>query len=71
MDKKSKTFIEEHLWEMWLKLNLDKPSNWDEIVEFVIEDVESASGYLINGDFHSGDVEIAFRRFVESISEIA
>mgnify|MGYP000923230932 CR=1 FL=1 len=71
MDNKSKIFIEKHLWELWLKLNLDKPSNWNVIVEFVINDVETASSYLNDGEFHSGDVEIAFRRFVESVYETA
>jgi len=70
MDKKSKSFIENHLYEMWSKLNLDKPSNWDEIVEFVSEDVEATSDYSRNGDFHSSDIEIAFRRFTESISQL-
>ena len=68
MDKKSKEFIEHHLRTMWLKLNLDNPRNWESLVSFVIDDVESASGYMINNDFHSGDVEIAFRRFIESKS---
>ena len=66
MDAKSKTFIENELWQLWLTLNLGKPSNWDKIVKFVIKDVEETSVYLMNGDFHSGDVGIAFRRFVES-----
>jgi hypothetical protein len=68
MDKESKIFIENQLCLMWCKLRLDKPNNWDAMVDFVIEDVEVTSGYLIDGDFHSGDVEIAFRRFVESRS---
>lgn len=66
MDTKSINFIETYLWKMWRKLNLDKPNNWDEILMFVIEDVEATSSYLIDGDFHSGDIEITFRRFVES-----
>lgn len=66
MDNQSKKFIEVHLFDMWLRLNLDKPSNWQEIVDFVIEDVQYSSDYLLNGDFHSGDIEIAFRRYIES-----
>ena len=58
-------FIENHLTQMWLKLNLDFPSNWTSLVQFVFEDVKVSSDYLLNGDFHSGDVEIAFRRFFE------
>lgn len=58
-------FIENHLTQMWLKLNLDFPSNWTSLVLFVFEDVKVSSDYLLNGDFHSGDIEIAFRRFFE------
>jgi hypothetical protein len=68
MDNQSKKIIGAHLWEMWLRLNLDKPTNWHEIVDFVIDDVECASNYLYNGDFHTGDVEIGFRRYIESKS---
>jgi hypothetical protein len=68
MDLNSKIFIEKHLWEMWCKLGLDKPSNWEEFLIFVAEDIEESSNYLTNGDFHSGDIEIGFRRFFESRS---
>ena len=70
MDKNSSAFVEEHLLELWRRLNLDMPNNWDDILNFVIEDVASASGYSIDGDFHSGDIEIPFRRFIESRSEV-
>lgn len=65
MDNESKRFVENHLCAMWCKLNIDKPSNWDRMVAFVAEDVEETSNYQFNGDFHSGDIEIAFRRFFE------
>jgi len=65
MDEKSKTFIEQCLIKLWQSLNLDRPSNWDSIVDFVMEDIAVASSYLIDGNFNSDDVGIAFRRFVE------
>lgn len=65
MDEKSKQFVEQCLFKLWHTLNLDTPSNWDDILEFVIDDVTSASGYLLDGYFNSEDVGIAFRRFIE------
>jgi hypothetical protein len=68
MEQHDIKFIENHLHEMWLKLNLDRPSNWENLLEYVIEDVKSSSSYLLDGDYHGGDVEIAFRRFFEMAS---
>jgi hypothetical protein len=65
MDDESKKLVEEWLIQLWRKLCLDRPSNWGDILEFVINDVTSTSGYLIDGYFNSDDVGIAFRRFIE------
>ena len=64
-----KIFIENCLNDIFLKIGIDKPANFDLIAKFIIEDVKASSSYSINGDFHSGDVDIAFRRFIECISE--
>lgn len=56
-------FIEKCLWELWSKLNLDKPSNWESLVNFVVDDILETTNV-----FHSGDIEISFRRFFETIT---
>ncbi len=65
MDEESKKLVEEWLYQTWNRLILDKPSNWQDILDFVIDDVTYASGYLLDGYFNSDDVGIGFRRFVE------
>jgi len=44
-------------------IGIDKPENHDSIVEFIVEDVKETADPK---DWHSGDVDIAFRRFLES-----
>lgn len=44
-------------------IEMDKPLNFDEILEFIVEDVNSAAD---PEHWHSGDVVIAFRRWIES-----
>jgi hypothetical protein len=68
MEQDDIKFMESHLFKMWTMLQLDRPSNWDELLSYVIEDVRCSSSYLIDGDYHSGDIEIAFRRFFERAS---
>jgi hypothetical protein len=65
MDEESRKFIEQYLTKLWQSLNLDRPNNWDYILDFVVSDVAESSGYLIDGYFNSEDISIAFRRFVE------
>jgi hypothetical protein len=63
---KIETFVETHLIFICQKIGIDRPTNFDKILSFMIEDVKSASGFYIDGDYHSGDVEIAFRRYLEN-----
>lgn len=65
MDKESKKIVEQCLFNLWQSLNLDRPNNWNSILDFVIEDVAETSNYLIDGYFNSEDVGIAFRRYIE------
>lgn len=54
------------LGEIYPVIGIDKPSNHDDIVEFIVNDVEVAADPV---DWHSGDISIGFRRFLESVSE--
>lgn len=45
------------------KIGIDIPSNYDEILEYVFNDVNECAD---PNDWHSGDVDIAFRRWIES-----
>jgi hypothetical protein len=56
--------IELHLLgRVYPNIGIDKPSNHDEIVEFIVNDVkESASAEHCQ----SGDIAIGFRRFIEN-----
>jgi hypothetical protein len=51
------------LGSIYPAIGIDKPSNHDDIVEFIFHDVEVTADPV---DWHSGDVSIAFRRFLES-----
>ncbi len=53
------------LEEIYPTIGIDKPSNHDNIVEFIVNDVEVAADPV---EWHSGDISIGFRRFIESIS---
>ena len=59
--------VEAHLLgHIYTAIGIDKPSNHDDIVEFIVNDVEVAADPV---DWHSGDIAIGFRRFIESVSE--
>jgi hypothetical protein len=63
--KEERTTREEVEWmvtEIWMSIGCDKPANHEKIVEYCVEDVEAAAD---PDNFHSGDVAIAFRRFLE------
>ena len=56
--------IELLLLKVLMRIGIDKPSNFDDIVEFCYNDVcETADPNFWNDD----DVNIAFRRFIEKI----
>lgn len=52
------------LWlgEQFVHIGMDRPSNMDKIVKFIVDDVEASADPV---DYHSGDFGIAFRRFIE------
>ena len=51
------------LIDIFDRINIDIPSNFDDISEFIYNDVcETAD----ENDWHDGDVAIAFRRWIES-----
>ena len=51
------------LIDNFVRMNMDKPSNFDEIADFVYEDVEASADKVNWTDM---DVIIAFRRWIES-----
>ena len=61
-----KLAIDNFLRQIYLQIGMDAPSNHDEILEFVVEDVKETAD---PEDWHDGDVTIAFRRWIESQSE--
>jgi hypothetical protein len=55
--------IEEILFGIFSNIGMDAPNNYEDIVQFVYEDVcETAD----EEDWTSGDVAIGFRRWIES-----
>lgn len=59
--------IEQYLRLLWLKIGIDQPSNNDEIVKFIYNDVNDTADPVF---YHSGDLDIAFRRFIEKNNNI-
>lgn len=54
--------IERMLLDMYSKIGMDIPSNHDSIVDYCFEDVCDTAD---PENWHSGDVVIAFRRWIE------
>ena len=50
------------LIDIFDRINIDTPSNFDDILDFVVEDVDAAAD---KENWHDGDVAIAFRRWIE------
>tara|TARA_R110000824_G_scaffold239102_1_gene427851 strand:+ start:828 stop:1070 length:243 start_codon:yes stop_codon:yes gene_type:complete len=50
------------LIDIFDKININTPNNFDDILEFVVEDVEETAD---KENWHDGDVAIAFRRWIE------
>lgn len=55
--------IEKMLINIWSSIGMDIPNNFEEIVQFCYEDVCDTAD---NENWHSGDVVIAFRRWIET-----
>ena len=58
-----KEFVNKYMLNKWCEIGIDKPTNHDEIVEYIVEDVKETADPV---DWHSGDIDIAFRRWIES-----
>jgi hypothetical protein len=58
--------IERILINIWGRIPMDIPSNFEDIVQFVYEDVcETAD----EENWSNGDVAIGFRRWIESVEK--
>jgi len=57
--------VSSHLKNIFININIDRPSNFDEIVSFIVVDVASTADKNL---WHTGDIEIGFRRYLESKS---
>lgn len=54
--------IEKEVFKLITNIGMDIPSNVDDIVEFICEDVSESA----DDNWHDGDIVIAFRRWIES-----
>lgn len=54
--------VEFYLNNLWGRIGIDRPANHDEILQFIQEDVEETADPV---HYHSGDMDIAFRRYLE------
>jgi hypothetical protein len=62
MDQEKKEEITSMLIDIFDRINIDTPNNFDEILEFVYDDVCETADPV---NWHDGDVAIAFRRWIE------
>ncbi len=58
-----KTKIASMLFTIFQRIQIDTPNNFDEILNFVVDDVDETAHKF---HWHDGDVAIAFRRYIES-----
>jgi hypothetical protein len=63
--KDTKDKVSSELQDILSNIGMDRPTNFDEIVEFCTEDVQATADPV---EWHSGDVVIALRRWMESKS---
>lgn len=61
--KTKKADIEIAMLELFEKMGMNKPDNLDEIIDFVLEDVNETADPI---NWSNADVTIAFRRWIES-----
>jgi hypothetical protein len=57
--------IESMLIDIWASIGVEIPENYEDIVQYCYEDVCTVAS---KKNWHSGDVAIAFRRWIESKS---
>lgn len=67
MNTKKKDEIEKILINIWARIPMDTPENYEDIVQFCFEDVCETADKDNWGD---GDVAIAFRRWVENVDNM-
>lgn len=60
--------IQQVLLTQFTSIGMDIPINFDEILSFVVEDVETSADPI---NWSDGDVITAFRRWIENQSEDA
>ena len=51
------------LFTIFQRIQIDTPNNFDEILNFVVDDVDETAHKF---HWNDGDVAIAFRRYIES-----
>ena len=61
--KEKEMAVRNILMLLWHNIGMDAPQNHEEIVQFVFEDVNECAD---PDEWHSGDVAIAFRRWIEA-----
>jgi hypothetical protein len=61
--EKKEKLIKLYLEDILLDIGIDRPENWDKVERYVIKDVEETAD---KDNWTSGDVVIAFRRWIES-----
>lgn len=64
---KKKDEIESLLIDMFDRIGIETPSNFEDITQFCYEDVCDTADPV---NWHSGDVSIAFRRWIEQSKNI-
>jgi len=55
--------VELFLINIFDRICIDTPSNFDEILKFIVNDIHETSD---TNNWHDGDVSISFRRWIES-----
>ncbi len=65
-DIKMTKSVYDMLCNMFKSIGIDMPNNIDMITEFCVEDVKATADPI---EWHEGDVQIAFRRWIEKQSE--
>lgn len=61
--KVTKAEISRILVEIFIKINMDKPRNFEKLVNFCFEEVQELADEY---NWHEGDVVIALRRWIET-----
>jgi len=63
MNESKRRDVEDMILEIYTAIGCDRPDNHNDILDFIVEDIDETAD---PEDWHSGDVAIAFRRWMES-----